>query len=540
MLRLSGQAAVAAALGAGCARPAAGNKPARSETGRVVGNPVGAQVGERVLAEGGNAVDAAITAALAVCVTSPWLSGIGGYGGHMMIALAGGKKITSIDFNSTAPIAARDDMYPLDEKGEVNGRINQHGWLAVGVPGTLAGFQSALDRYGTRPFREAVQPAIQFARDGFVVAPGLATAIRGAQAQLKNEPGSARLYLENGEPPQPGVTLRNPDLAKMLATLAGRNSVDSFYRGDIGSMIAHAIQKNGGLVSAADMSAYRAREVSPLEMRWDDFRICTAPLTAGGLSVLEALGVLRELRWPRLSTGSAALHARVETLRTVWKDRLELLGDPDHAAVPLKRLRSTAHARELAGKIEAAVKTQRPLAVDLPKNSASGTTNLSAVDREGNMVAVTFTQGGAFGAQVTVDGLGLTLGHGMSRFNPRAGHPNSPGPRKRPLNNMCPTIVLRGGRPVFAVGGAGGVKIPNTIFDILAAYVVKGGSLEEAVAAPRVHTTGMLDLTLERAWPQAEQDHLKGMGFKVSAGSGARASAVAFDPATGRCSGAER
>lgn len=540
MLWLTGQAVAAGALGASCSLAAARKQAAPEKRGFVVGDPIGAQVGERILADGGNAIDAAIAAALATCITAPSRCGIGGYGGHMIIALAGGRKVSSIDFNSMAPAAARADMYSFDAKGEVTGRANFHGWLAVGVPGTMAGFQLALDRYGTRSFRELVQSAITFARDGFTISPGQAGAIRSAAPRFRNDPGSAKLYLKNGEPLKAGETARNPDLAKLLTNLAEKNSVEAFYRGDVAQRIAEGIQKNGGLVTAKDMADYQAREVAPLELNWNGFKVFTAPLTAGGLTVLEELSILKSLRWEKLPAGPTSTHARLETLRVAWKDRLELLGDPEKVQVPVGRLLSADYARSAAERIQAAVKAKQPLPLQIEKHLQDGTTNISSVDRDGNLVAVTFTQGGGFGAQVTVDGLGLTLGHGMSRFNPRPGHPNSIAPHKRPLHNMCPSAVLHEDKPILAVGAAGGVKIPNTIFDILTQFVARGRSLEEAIASPRMLCTGTLDVALERAWPAAEQDYLKQVGFNVQTGIGANASAVSFERKTGECRAAAR
>src|SRR5439155_24635932 len=174
-------------------------------------------------------------------------------------------------------------------------KLNYPGWLAAGVPGTLAGLQLALDRFGTRSFREAVQPAIALARDGAVVNSLFAQTLRGAA--LRRDPGLAKIYLANGRLPGEGERVRNPDLAALLTTLAERNSVESFYRGDIAQRIADAFQKNGGLVTAADLAAYRAREAEPLVMCWNDFGIHTAPLTAGGLTVLQAFAILQALNW---------------------------------------------------------------------------------------------------------------------------------------------------------------------------------------------------------------------------------------------------
>lgn len=531
MLSLTGKLVVAGALGSRISS-AADREPSENPFGVVASDVNGSRVGNEVLAAGGNAVDAAVAAALTVGVTAVSSCGIGGYGGTMMIAAAGGKRVTSIDFNSTAPAAARPDMFPLDKSGNVIGRANDHGWLAAGVPGTLAGLQLALDRYGTRPFREMVAPAIRFAREGFPVTPGFANALKGASAQFKKDTGSAALFFRNGGGYAAGETFRNPDLANLLETLAQRNSVDAFYRGEIGQAIAEGFRKNGGLVTAADMAAYRAREVTPLEMSWRGFSIRTVPLTAGGLTILQTLAILKGLNWDRMPSGFLRSQVRLEALRQAWYDRLTLLGDPDYVTVPVKKLLSSDYARRLGAKALAAAKSGTPIPQHIESRDQTGTVHLSAVDRHGTMVAVTVTHGNGFGAQVTVDGLGLVLGHGMSRFEPRPGLPNSIAPGKRPLHNMCPTIVLRDGKPVLALGASGGRKIPNSIFDVLTNYVALGSSLKDAVAAPRMNTEGALELTLESKWPGDEVEQFKKAGYTMKVGAGATVSAVEFNAKT--------
>ncbi|MDB6121194.1 MAG: Gamma-glutamyltransferase [Pedosphaera sp.] len=519
---------------------AAPQKPSTTSSGVVTGDPTGNEVGNKVLAQGGNAIDAVIAAALATCVVAESKCGAGGYGGHMTIALAGGKKVTSIDFNSVAPAAGREDMFTLEKNGKVRGYANSRGWLAAGVPGTLAGMQLALDRYGTKSFRELAAPAIALARDGFPLSESMANAIRSNVSNLKMFPGSAQLFLKEGEPYKAGETFRNPDLAKMFETLAERNSVESFYRGDIAEKIAAEFKKNGGILTAEDLASYKACEVKPLELKWNDFTIYTAPLTAGGLSVLQVMAILKALDWGKLPTGITRSHARLEALRVAWRDRLALLGDPEKVKVPIDHLLSGSYAKKVAEDVKHAVKAKKPLSLDTKKELDDGTMNLSSVDRHGNMVAMTLTQGGAFGSKVTVEGLGVVLGHGMSRFEPQPGHPNSVAPGKRPLHNMCPTVVLRKGKPVMAVGAAGGRMIPNSIFDVLTNYVALGKTMEESVAAPRWNSEGDMNLKLERAWPEAEAEFFKSLGYKVDFGKGAYVSAVSFDPKTGEGRGAER
>lgn len=530
MLNLTGRWMVAGATGSHIVLAA--ESPAPHLQGLVAGQPRGAEAGNKVLQEGGNAVDAAVAAALTAGVVAPNSCGIGGYGGHMVIALASGKKVTAIDFNSAAPAAARPDMFPLDDRGAVRGRINEYGWLAAGVPGTLAGLQLALDRYGSRSFRQLAAPAIHLAEEGFPVSEGLAGAIRALTNQLRKDSGSAHLLLKDGAPLQTGDRLRNPDLAKMLGELAKRNSVEPFYRGEIARHIAGEFQNRGGLVTARDMTAYEAHVVEPLELKWHGFTICTAPLTAGGLTVLQGLSILKALDWDKQPATVARTHALVEALRVAWHDRLSLLGDPESRSVPVARLLSELYARSLAAKVEGAVKNGRPLPLKTDSRPQSGTIHLNSADRHGNMVALTLTQGNTFGACVTVEGLGLMLGHGMSRFDPRPNHPNSPGPGKRPLHNMSPTVVLRDDRPLLALGATGGRKIPNSVFGILTHCVGLGASASEAVAAPRLHTEGGLELTLERTWPEADAEHFRAIGYAVKAGAGAIVQALYFDPQT--------
>jgi gamma-glutamyltranspeptidase/glutathione hydrolase len=504
------------------------DEPTPRHSGLVTGHTEGARAGEDILVAGGNAVDAAVTAALVASVVAIRDCGPGGYGGHMMIATGDGRRVTAIDFNTAAPQAARPDMFPLGAEGRVRGNVNATGWLASGVPGTLAGLQLALDRYGTLPFRQVVQSAIRIARDGFAIPQNIANTIRNSRTTLERDPGMAKLLLPGGKPLTAGARFRNPDLAAMYETLARQNSVDAFYRRDIARRIADAFARNGGQVTEKDLAAYRAREVEPLELTWRGMSIRTAPLTAGGLSVLQGLATLKALSWEKRDAADPrTTHLRVEALRVAWDDRLRLLGDrPDG---PVRRLLSEEYARQTAERVETAVRNGQRLPAATSGPPAGGTVHLSAVDASGMMVALTLTHGDSFGAQVTVPGLGLILGHGMFRFDPRPDHPNAPGPSKRPLHNMCPTIVLKDGKPIIALGAVGGRRIPNAIFDVLASAVGRQTSLTDAVAAPRIHTEGGNLLTLERAWSQDHVNYLRKIGYEVQTGGSAIVDAVAVN-----------
>jgi len=398
------------------------------------------------------------------------------------------------------------------------------------VPATMAGLQLALDKYGTQPLSRVVRPAIRYARDGFAVYWPYA----GSASNLQRDPGAAKIFTRNGKLLQKGDTYRNPDLADLLQNLADKGSGYELYRGEIGRRIAEAFRKNGGLVTADDLANYRPLEVEPLQLEWHGYTIATAPLTAGGITILQTIAALKALgdNWKRLAKNSPMrTQAWLEALRTSWGDRLRMFGDPRHVEVPVERLLSEKYAQESVKKIQLAIAQKRPVPVSIDGRTADGTVHLSAVDRAGMMACVTLTHGDSFGAQVAVDGLGLLLGHGMSRFDPVPGRPNSIAPGKRPLDNMSPTIVLRDGKPMLAIGAAGGRRIPNGIFEVLLNLISDGRSLEEAVTEPRLHTEGGLSIYAERGRPQAETQYLKRVGYAIKGPQQCYVAAVQIDPA---------
>lgn len=524
----SGSAAVVGGL---ATRRAISQNKKADPRGQIVGEATAERVGAAMFAAGGNAVDAIVAGALAAAVAAPHQTGIAGYGLSAVIAFDEGRQIVAVDGNSAAPAQMTRDFFRPGPDGTVARRVNERGWLSAGVPGVLAGLQLILTRFGSRSLAEVIQPAIQLARDGFPWPASLVRVVAG-NPFFEHDEGSRRLYRPNGDPPKASETFRNPDLAELLTTLARANSVTAFYRGDIAQRIADGFRKNGGLVTAEDLGVYEAKFVPPLTLSWADKVIHTAPLTAGGLSVLQMLQLMKVLDESSLPEGLPRTHARVEAMRLVWRDRLTLLGDPNHSKIPIDHLLSEDSARTSAELVLGAVRASKLLEHSIRLTGDRGTIHLSAADQSGNFAALTLTHGAGFGSCVTVDGLGLTLGHGMSRFDPNPEHPNSPGPGKRPLHNMVPTIVTQHGKPVLAVGGAGGRKIPNSILAVLTEFVANGRSIGDAIGAPRIHTEGSKAIEVEHSWPAVELDGLKSIGYSATRGSAASIGAVGYADGT--------
>ena len=536
ILSLAGGALVAGACGSEQPQePPAPPPPGAISAG---GTEFPVAVGTDVLCCKGNAIDAAVSAALTAGVTELSGCGIAGYGGHMVIAMADGR-VSAIDYNSTAPAAMRGSTFAPDAKGTVP-EAHDHGWLSAGVPGILAGMQLALEKFGTMSFAEALAPAIEAARDGVELSEYQAKTLVDSRDILAKDPGARALLFQGGKPFVSGVRFRNRELADVLETLAAAGSAEPFYRGEIADKIAQAFGQNGGILTRNDLAAYEAQEVKTVSLEWRGYEIHTAPLTAGGVTALEAINILKALGWEHLRSEDEQTHARLEALRIAWNDRLTLFGDPAKIDVPLDRLTSKEYADRMAERVRDAVVRREPQRIATRSREQNGTVHISAVDNKGNMASLTLTHGVNFGARVVVEGLGLILGHGMSRFDTNPNHPNSPGPGKKPLHNMCPTAVLKDGRPVLALGGRGGRRIPNAVFDVLMNYAGQDRSMQESIEAPRMHTEGGLKVDCDAQWSDERKQYLRQVGYEVNTAASARISAVSFDPESGESAALSR
>jgi gamma-glutamyltranspeptidase / glutathione hydrolase len=482
-----------------CGAPvlAAAPLPLESTDGMVVtAQHEASDVGAAILREGGNAIDAAVAVGYALAVTHPCCGNLGG-GGFMTIHLADGRN-TFVNFREKAPQAASANMY-LDAAGNAVSAKSLNGYLAVGVPGTVMGLESARQKYGTLPRAALIAPAIRLAADGFIVTRGDVDVLEDATKEFREQPNVAAIFLEHGETLTPGDRLVQKDLAATLRAISD-GGPDAFYRGAIPAAVAAASRAGGGILTAEDFAAYTITETSPITCSYRGYTIVSAPPpSSGGVTLCEMLQVLANFPLKTLGFHSAAsIHAMTEAMRFAYKDRNTYLGDPAFVQNPIERLLSAAHIEEIRAQIHAGRAT--------PSSSLKGrtagderptTTHYSVADKLGNAVSVTYTINDDFGAKVIAGNTGFFLNDEMDDFTSKPGVPNLFGlvqgkanaiaPGKRPLSSMTPTLVLKDGKPVLIVGTPGGSRIITTVLEVIVNVIDHGMSLQEAVDAPRMH-----------------------------------------------------
>ena len=548
MNRLTDMAWIVTLL-AGLGSLAGGKVAAAPQAGVAVPAPAGvvvsasqpaSEAGAAVLARGGNAVDAAVATGFALAVTYPAAGNIGG-GGFMVVRLPDGKA-TTFDFRETAPAAARPDMF-LDAEGRIDLSRIMTGYLAVGVPGTVRGFALAHARFGRLPWREVVEPAVQLAREGFTISATLAAELNDQLAgPMQAFPGSLAAFGKPGGGAwQAGDRLCQADLAATLEAIADRGA-NEFYVGRVAGLVADAMAANGGLVTREDLTRYLARERPPLKgTAFGHEIIAMGPPSSGGVALLQLLVMAEEAGLagrPRLDT--ATIHVATELRRRAYLDRARFLGDPDFVEVPVARLVSREHARELVATIDPARATPSvELGGDLltVADEPAQTTHYSVVDQAGMAVATTTTLEASYGSHVVVPGTGFLLNNEMGDFNRSPGRTTPAGdigtpanlivPGKRMLSSMTPTILCRDGRLVLVTGSPGGRTIINTVFDVVMGLVAHGADAPAAVAAPRFHHQWLPDrLTVEaHALPAETREQLEQLGHQVMERSATQGSA---------------
>lgn len=483
---------------------AAAPPPPGATNGMVVtAHRLATDAGVKVLKQGGNAIDAAITVAYALAVTFPEAGNIGG-GGFMTIRLADGS-VSFIDFRESAPAAATATMFQ-DKAGNVISGLSVRGHLAAGIPGTVAGLELARAKFGTRPRGVLMAPAISMARDGFVLDQGDADFLAEGAEDFAKDPASAAIYLNQGKPWKVGQRWVQADLGRTLQAIA-THGADGFYKGPVAAKLAAASQRGGGIITTADLAGYRAVERKPIECDYRGYHIISAPPpSSGGVVICETLGVLEGYPLGALGHHSAqGVHYTVEALRRAYHDRNMNLGDPDFVKVDTDRFTSKAYAAELRAGISPDKATPSSSLPGLGAGKEGhSTTHFSIVDKAGNAVSLTYTINDWFGARVTAGGTGVLLNNEMDDFSAKPGHPNIYGlvegtnnaiaPGKRPLSSMTPTIVTRGGQLFMVIGTPGGSHIPTGVLQVMINVIDHGMTLTEAVNAPRIHAQWMPDV----------------------------------------------
>ncbi|MFT2214472.1 gamma-glutamyltransferase [Rhizobium giardinii] len=476
---------------------AASPEPVKAEHGMVVtAQHLASDVGIEVLKKGGNAVDAAVAVGYALAVVYPTAGNIGG-GGFMTIRLKDGKT-TFLDFRERAPLAATKTMY-LDDKGEIVKGASTDSYLAVGVPGSVMGLETARERYGTLPRAALLAPAIRFAKDGFVLEQGDVASLANGAKKLSKDKAAAAIFLKpDGKTLAIGDKLVQSDLAASLTSISEKGP-DAFYKGAIADDIVNASAAAGGILAKADFEHYAVRELKPVTCNYRGYEIVSSPPpSSGGVIICEILNVLEGYPLSYLGYGSAeTVHAMVEAMRHAYVDRNSALGDPDFVANPVEKLIDKAYAKEIRGKInpfKAGVSKEL-----MPKGmgESAETTHYSIIDNDGNAVAVTYTLNGSFGTGVVAPGTGILLNNEMDDFTSKPGSPNLYGlvqgeanaiePKKRPLSSMSPTIISRDGKAFMIIGSPGGARIITITLEAIINVIDHGMSIQEAIDAPRIH-----------------------------------------------------
>ncbi|RFB79682.1 gamma-glutamyltransferase [Methylovirgula sp. 4M-Z18] len=486
-------------------------------------------IGAQILAQGGNAIDAAVAVGYAEAVTNSCCGNIGG-GGFMVIHIAKDDHDTFINFREKAPAAATKNMY-LDAQGNVVKGSSLIGYLAVGVPGTVLGLDTALTKYGMMPRDKVMAPAIKLARDGFVLLRGDTDIIDADAAFLKNDPVSTKIFFRpDGSALQPGDRLVQTDLADTLEAIA-KNGPDAFYKGDIAKKVEEAMKANGGIMTAQDFADYNVTETDPVTCTYRGYKfISSPPPSSGGTTMCEILNILEGYDLHAMGWHSAeAVHYMVEAMRHAYMDRNTYLGDPAFVQNPLDRLLSKDYAAQIRTKILADKATpSKDVQPGVAPHEKTETTHYSVADQDGNAVSVTYTINGLFGANVIAPGTGFLLNDEMDDFSIKPGVPNLFGlvqgeanavaPGKRPLSSMSPTLITKDGHIIAVLGSPGGSRIITITLQTALNMIDYGMQPQEAVDAPRIHHQWLPDEVFAEPYALSPDtvEILQGMGYKIT------------------------
>lgn len=485
------------------------------------------QVGLDILKQGGNAIDAAVAVGFALAVVLPNAGNIGG-GGFMVLHDDKTGKDVAIDFREIAPAKASRDMY-LDNQGNVIDGKSLFTHDASGVPGTVAGMEYALKKWGTMPLSKVLEPAIKLADKGFIVSDVLAKTLKEEKSTLGKWSASKAIFFKNGEPLKSGDLLVQKDLAKSLRLIA-KQGAKAFYQGEIATKIAKEMQSHGGTMTLEDLKAYKVVERQPIIGDYRGYKVVTMPPpSSGGVHLIEILNMLEHYPIKEDGVNSAKnIHHMAESMKLAYADRSEYLGDPDFVKIPVTGLTSKAYANERVKTIDD--NKARPSSTIKPGKpqpyESDQTTHFSVMDKAGNAVAVTYTLNLNFGSGIVVEGTGILLNNEMDDFSVKPGVPNAFGlvggaanaieAKKRPLSSMTPTIVMKNNKPWLVTGSPGGARIITTVLQSVVNTIDHEMNPAEAIITPRVHHQWLPDeLRVEEGISPDTIKLLKDKGHKV-------------------------
>jgi gamma-glutamyltranspeptidase/glutathione hydrolase len=502
-----------------------------AEHGMVVAQErLSAQVGAEILRQGGNAVDAAVATGFAMAVTYPRAGNIGG-GGFMVIHSAERNEDVAIDYRETAPAATTPQVF-LGPDGKPDAPKSRDSALGIGVPGTVAGLALALEKYGSGRFTLAqlLAPAIALARDGFIVSDDIADTLPAGHGRLARWPSSARIFSRpDGVPLGEGDRLVQSDLAETLAAIAARGP-RGFYEGEVAEKLAKSVSEAGGIMTADDLKTYQAVIRTPVRGTYRGYDIVSMPLpSSGGVVLVETLNILEGFELADLKQGSpASLHLLIESMKRAYADRARYLGDPAFVKAPIETLTAKDYAAKLrAGiSIDRATPAKELVSAAAAPREGSNTTHFSVIDSGGNAVSNTYTLNFSYGVGLVAEGTGVLLNNELDDFTAAVGASNAyglvgfeanlPGPGKRPLSSMSPTIVLRDGKPVLVTGSPGGSRIISTVLQVIVNVLDYKMDVAAAVAAPRLHHQWLPDeVRVERGFPNDVLSALKAMDHHI-------------------------
>jgi len=509
--------------------PADSAQPMVAERGMVVAQEkTASRVGAEILRRGGNAIDAAVATGFAMAVTYPRAGNLGG-GGFMVIHLAERHEDVAIDYRETAPGEITPTVF-LGADGKPDAAKSRDSALGIGIPGTPAGLALALEKYGSGKFTlsELVQPAIDLARNGFLVTDDTADSLPGVHQWLARWTSSAKLFSrEDGTSLREGDTLRQTDLAATLSAIAARGP-RGFYEGEVAEKLVKAIREAGGIMTLDDLKSYQPAIRQPVRGTYRGYEIVSMPLpSSGGVVLLETLNILEGFPMRDMKQGSAAsLHVLIEAMKRAYADRARYLGDPAFVSAPVANLISKDYAAKQRASIDLDHATPSAALSAAQPREGSNTTHFSVVDSFGNAVSNTYTLNFSYGVGLIADGTGVLLNNELDDFTAAPGASNAyglvgfeanlPGPGKRPLSSMTPTIVLKDGTPVLVTGSPGGSRIISTVLQVIVNVLDYDMDVGAAVSAPRLHHQWLPDeVRVERGFGEETLAALTAKGHHV-------------------------